>query len=542
MLQLLLVDDEMSVVETLAATIAWETIGIGTVHKAFSAKEALDVLNMHDIDIVITDVRMPDMSGLELAAHIRLHWKRTKCLLLTAHADFEYAQSAIQSDICDYVLKPVASGDLLERVSAVVRKIRDEKENHEAYLRAIRTMRDHLPKLKGELLYELIQGKRVPTERLADKLQSLEVPARLGGDIAVALVRFKESFAADYDPFEMSLMEYAIANMAEETFEETFHVWSCKDHHDYLVLVLIPRQEPEGGGERAYASHVRRMGNQLQMNVQHFLKLKVSVLIGAWGRFPDDVTRLYDNLLLIFSRRFGSGKELPVYIAEASEMSSIGTLHCLYEPPLLIHLMEAGDWEAAVDKLEAIVQELEDEWSESAEHVTEAFFSIYAAFSHIAHKNGRQLSEMIAADYVRGKELIPAKSAAHLGEWVRSVFGKFRSTALQETRSARAVAVKEAQKYILSNLSGELSVQSISDSLRMHPAYLSRLYKLETGENISDYITRQKLEKALQLLKFSPLKIYEIAIEIGYQNPNYFIKVFKKHFGLTPQEYRNANA
>lgn len=76
----------------------------------------------------------------------------------------------------------------------------------------------------------------------------------------------------------------------------------------------------------------------------------------------------------------------------------------------------------------------------------------------------------------------------------------------------------------------------------MHPAYLSRLYKLETGENISDYITNMKMEKSVKLLKSSTMKIYEIAIEVGYQNPNYFIKVFKKHYGTTPQDYRNMYA
>ncbi|MNF06411.1 HTH-type transcriptional regulator YesS [compost metagenome] len=75
----------------------------------------------------------------------------------------------------------------------------------------------------------------------------------------------------------------------------------------------------------------------------------------------------------------------------------------------------------------------------------------------------------------------------------------------------------------------------------MHPSYLSRLYKLETGENIRDYISRLKMEKAVLLLQTSTRKIYEISIEVGYQNPHYFIKLFKKHFGFTPQEYRKMN-
>lgn len=134
----------------------------------------------------------------------------------------------------------------------------------------------------------------------------------------------------------------------------------------------------------------------------------------------------------------------------------------------------------------------------------------------------------------------PAKTVKHLSGWVWSVYHKFKQQAVSETRSARMVAVKEAQKFVLSHLSGDLSLQTISEHLQMHPAYLSRLYKLETGDNLSDYITRLKMEKSQQLLKHSTHKIYEVAIEVGYQNPHYFIKLFKKHYGLTPQEYRNS--
>ncbi|WP_052487110.1 helix-turn-helix transcriptional regulator [Gordoniibacillus kamchatkensis] len=247
-------------------------------------------------------------------------------------------------------------------------------------------------------------------------------------------------------------------------------------------------------------------------------------------------------MLLLFSKRFGNEKDLPVYIADRDEFIDISTLTRLYEPPLLVHLFEAGHWDAAREKLEAILNELEQHWAESAEHITEAFFTIFAAFSYTAHKKGQKLSEMIDSDYTRGKELQPSKTVKHLSDWVWSVFGKIRHTNLMETSSARMFTVKEVQKYIISHLSSELSLQSVSDHLQMHPAYVSRLYKLETGENISNYITNLKMQKSQQLLKSSTKKIYEIAIEVGYQNPHYFIKLFKKYFGMTPQEYRNSNA
>ncbi|RUS43802.1 response regulator [Cohnella sp. AR92] len=538
-MQLLLVDDEMNVPDTLAKTIPWETLGIEKVHKAYSALEALNLLNLHDIDIVITDVRMPEMDGLELARQIYLHWRHVKCLLLTAHADFEYAQEAIKHNIQGYLLKPIDDEELSAQVASVVESLRAERENQESSERAMAAMRQHLPGIRAELLQSLLLGKRMPSDKLEEQLRLLEVPVRIGENVYIMLVRYKEKLA-DYNSYEVSLMEYAIGNLAEETLQEYFDVWSCRDVHDYLVFVLVPKTgEHASIDEEQWQYHLNRLVGQFQMNVQRYLKKPVSVMSGYSGLFPNELTKIYDNLLLLFGKRFGDERDLPVYIADRGEMAQIGTLASLYEPPLLVHLMEAGHWDAVAAKLEAVLQELDTRWRESSEQLTEAFFAIFSAFSYLAHKNGRNLADMIGADYVRGKELLPARTVEHLKEWTTNILDVFRSSAQSETRTARAAAVREAQKFILSRLSGDLSVQMISDVLHMHPAYLSKLYKLETGENISEYIARMKLEKAVKLLKTSTRKIYEISLEVGYQNPHYFIKLFKKHFGVTPQEYRN---
>lgn len=544
MMQLLLVDDEMSVADTLAETIPWQSMGIDTVHKAYSAAEALNVLNSYEIDIVITDVCMPEMDGLELVQRIFTYWKHIKCLLLTAHADFEYAQAAIKHQIQGYMLKPVDDQELIVQISSVVDTIKNEKKNEDNYSRAIVAMRHHLPKIQAELLQNLLNGTRMQEVKLKEQLKLLEVFVEIGQDVYMMLVRFKSQLS-DYNSFEVSLMEYAIANLAKETFQEHFNTWYCRDVHEYLAFVLIPKVERDSNegesNEGMLLDHLNRLVNQFQMNVQRYLNKPISVMSGHGGRFPDDIMKVYNNLLLLFGKRFGDDKDLPVYIAGRNEMATIGTLVSLYEPPLFVHLMEAGHWEAVSTKLDSVMKELETDWHDSSEQLTEAFFAIFSAFSYIAHKRGHSLADLIGDEYVRGKELLPAKTVKHLKEWTANVLEIFRLSAQNETRTAKTAAVKEAQKFIISHLSGDLSVQTISDVLNMHPAYLSRLYKLETGENISDYISRLKMEKAVMLLQTSTRKIYEISIEIGYQNPHYFIKLFKKHFGFTPQEYRNMN-
>ncbi|WP_028547776.1 response regulator transcription factor [Paenibacillus sp. UNC451MF] len=541
MLQLLLVDDEMNVVESLASTLPWHDIGIGKVHKAFSATEALDILKTNAIDIVITDISMPGMDGLELIQQIQWNWKNTKCILLTGYAEFDYAQKAIQNQISDYLLKPISDQDIMFRVKKVVEIIHMELETNQTYQQALKALNDHLPKLKGEFLNELLQGKRISSEQSLEKLRQLDIPVRLNDDFCLLLIRYKEQFA-DYDPFEMSLMKFAIGNLAEETLDEYFQLWIAQDVHEYLVVLASPNDKlKHSKADMALKYHMERLANQLQLNVQLYLKRKISVLISQWGVFPTDLTKLYHNSLAIFRKRFGNEKDLPVYTIGEAEIANMNALYRLYEPPMLVHLMEAGNWNAVEQKLESILEELEQFWPESTEHITEAFFSVFASFSFIAHKSGKSLAELIGSEYTRGRELAPCKTVQALRAWIQAVMEKIELYTKSETKNARESAVRQIQKYVQAHLTEDVSLQRISDYLQMHPTYLSRIYKLETGDNLSDYIYLLKMERAAHLLKTSTSKIYEISIEVGYQNPNYFIKIFKKHFGVTPQDYRTNN-
>ena len=128
MSQLLIVDDEAHVVERLAELVPWEQSGILTVYKAYSADEAIEKLHEHPIDVVITDIHMPGMTGLELSALIRMKWKKIQCILLSGYADFEYAKEAIQQGASSYLLKPVTDEELLAAVSQALEKLQAQWE------------------------------------------------------------------------------------------------------------------------------------------------------------------------------------------------------------------------------------------------------------------------------------------------------------------------------------------------------------------------------------------------------------------------------
>lgn len=539
---LLIVDDEASVVEGLAHTIPWQTIGIDEVRKAYSAFEALEILQTQPVDIMISDITMPRMNGLELIEITRSRWKKIKTILLSGYAEFAYAKEAITLGTYEYLLKPVSDEVVLEKVGGAVESLRQERESSETYNRAVQAFRANLPQIRGEFLNQLLQGMKSPKNVWAEKLELLEMKSAIGNQAALMLVRMEDRLT-EMSPYDSSIMEYAIGNMADEIFGERFRLWRCRDIHGYLVFFVFVSDESADRMhplEHAQENELKHLAAQLQMNVSRYLKGTISVLIGKRGSFPEDVRKLYQDSLFALRRHIGSHSDMFVYAEDEEELHPVRSLQKCYEPPLLPHLLESGSWKQIKEKLEQILKELSLAHSQSQEHVIEAFFFIYSSLSAYAHKNGRSLADIVGASLADVTGLSQCTTAATLGKWVGQVLPLLESSAEQATRSDRGAAVSRMKRFIRDHLSQDISLQAIADHMYMHPVHVSRLFKMETGSNLSDYVLRLKMEQAAELLADHSLKSFEVALKLGYHNPNYFIRVFKKYYSVTPQEYRNS--
>jgi two-component system, response regulator YesN len=535
MVQLLVVDDEVHVVERISTKMNWKSIGIEQVYKAHSGSEALALLEQFSIDIVLSDIQMPGISGLELIAQIRSRWPRTKCILLSGHSDFNYAKEAILHQTEDYLLKPITEKDLLDTVKRVMDKLKSEWEEVVSKQRLTYTLKENLPLLRGNLLHDLLQGLKMPEDSLRDKMSMLDLPNFYNESFAIMMVRLEEYFL-EYDMYNLALMEYAIGNMVEELFGDRFDIWYTKDNHDYLVFVLTGKTDVEAKDDTVW---FERTAALLQSSVHSYLKGTISILVSSWGQFPFDLKSLYSRSIAAFRQHIGREQELFMRLDEHREQPENKSMPSLYEPPTLIHLLEAARWEHIEERLQQTFDEMEESYSESQESLLEVYFTIASAYAFIAHKNGRQLSDIIGDDYNKMIEGIPFRTVNQLREWSLRTLNTLKADMDPDTKDSRASLINDIRSFIDQHISDDVSLQSIADHVYLHPVYVSKIYKLETGDNLSSYIQRMRMDKAEHLLKNSQEKIYEIAARLGYQRPHSFNHAFKKHIGMTPQEYRD---
>ncbi|WP_379161033.1 response regulator [Paenibacillus sp. sgz5001063] len=532
--QILLVDDEPYVVDDLSISLPWAEMGFEQVHKAYSGYEALELLQHYPIDIVVTDINMPEISGIELIASIRSRWKHIRVVMLTGYAEFEYARKAIEEQASAYLLKPIANDQLIAVIVKLQEELRKEWETRSSYQRTLQTFREHLPLLRDRLLGELLQGRKLAGPQLQERLDQFDLPLRTDLQVCLAVVRPEEFFRRQ-DMHSMLLFEYAIINIAQELFQDRFRIWSCKDVHDYLVFLLQPRDDIESGGHPA--DDVAQAAYQLQNHVSTLIGGGLSVVTTGWGGFPDQVYTLYQSAISAIRQHIGSETGIYLDVTDNCGSQPVEILQPLYEPPLLFHMFEANNWQGIEDKLEAIVSELVRNPEHSLEHIHEARLHLETAFYYFAHKNNKMLSEIVGNPLL---EQAPFQTPDKLREWALEVIVLLKDHFESERRDSRTVLIRNVHEYINSNLH-YVSLQAIADHIQMHPVYLSKMYKLETGKRISDYISQVKMEKAAYLLIHTPLKIYEVSAELGYSNAHYFIKLFREYAGMTPQEFRDRS-
>jgi len=540
MFQILLVDDHRHQVDSIAKAIPWEALEVTEIHKAYSGFEALQLLEKYAIDIVVTDIRMPGMNGIQLIEQIRARWNKTKCILLSGYAEFEYAKQAIQLQTTEYLLKPFIEDELMEAIRRSADDLKRDWSEIASQRRAIQTVKTHLPKLRNVLLNELLEGKIFREEQLRVLLSDYSLDVRPGDTASILVIRMDDCFRK-FSETDRMLYEYAVVNIAEEILGEHFHVWHGNDNLDLLTFLVKPRDSDGDAGEGSPRSMLERCALQTQQTVNRFLKGTVSVVLSGPGIFPDSLYRHYQACLSAIRLQAEGKSELFIpYTWETTE-TSFRPLLSLYEHPALHQLLESGRWEQAREKLLRVFDEATQTGTDSHEHLTEIYLKVAESLMYISHKNGCMIDAVLGEDSASLFEATPFRTVQSLQDWSLRCLARVIKWINSMHNETTHIMIRRVQDYLRNHFSGDTSLQTIADYVHLHPVYLSRLYKAETGEGISEYLLKLRMDKAEQLLTGTRMRIQDISAQLGYDNTQYFIKVFKRHFGTTPGEFRELH-
>ncbi len=544
MYRLLIVDDEPIIVEGLEELFQALSASHGyEVCSAQSGAEALDVLRSTKIDIVLTDIEMPGMSGHDLHAEIVRHWPHCKVVFLTGYNDFDYVQRAMRNGGTDYVLKTEGDEAIVRAVGTAAERIAAELEFKALIEGANRKLQSTLPFRQKEFLTELLQGEPLSEPSRTGRLRELELPLDPGAPLYLVVGRV-DRWPGDVRAEERGLLRYAVRNIAEELFGARMrmgYVEYGKDRWTWLVQPAAPSNE--GGAAHTY---IHGCLESIQSHAKRLLRVPCSFVMMREPCSWERLSETHELLKWRLNLGLGQGEEMLITDASPSEEPKHATRARRYESELdtLGTLLESGRREEFASLFDKLTKGTASSPAPSrpSDDRYELYYAIAVRFLSCLNRWG--LTGKLSA---RTNLNALMKLEEH-GTWddavryfvrLADLFFEYRE---QEQREKTSDAVGKVNEYILRNLGGDVSQTRLAEIVYLSPSYLSRLYKQTTGLSLTEYITNCRMQRAKQLLRETPQKIHDIAAEIGFESPSYFTRFFKKMTKMTPQEFREQTS
>jgi two-component system response regulator YesN len=542
MIRLLIVDDEPYTVDGLYEMLSEIPDLELDLYRAYSAEEAMERLTRNMMDIVLSDIRMPGMNGLELQHWIHIRWPRCKVLFLTGMSNIQYAQQAIRGGGADYILKTEGDEKIVLGIRKAICALNEETLNEQFIIRAKGQFSQALPILQKEWFIGLTNPRNGVSNWQPSRFQELEIPLSPQGRILLVGGKV-DRWKAHYTSSDQMLLSYAIQNIAAELLAQVNLLPILLDGSQFVWL-MQPANKANGdgqsGGEETWsstASFVKGTLESIQLTCKNLLKLPVSLVCTDTPILWEDLPQTYAQLKQTLVLGLGDGEEMLVTFSKEVDLQG-----GFYENPDTFFLedlrqaLESGQ-EAAFEK---VLDELFVRIPNRFGIYAQTYYAI--AVLLLAHINKLEQTDPSLSDQVVERLL---NLSAHETKATALLFLKKTATELFSRRQQMLVErthgiIHKINHYILEHLDGDLSLVSLAEVVYLNPSYLSILYKKSSGKNLSEYIAELRVEKSKELLARSSLKIHEIALAVGFGTAGYFTRFFKKHVGVTPQDYRSA--
>lgn len=530
MIRVLIVDDELYAVKGLSSGVRWELVGVDEVYEANHAPMARQVLQEHDIDIVICDIEMPETSGLELMEWVKEAELAPETIVLTCHSEFAYAQKAIHLGSFDYLLKPVIYSELEQVLLTAIGKVAEKRrvsETDDQYNKIVELWNSRRPMLVERFWQDLLE-RRIPPHPTSIESSLAPYGMSMSSLATIRLILISvESWDKPLNERDELIMEFALRKAAEELLLAGVPGNVIQDNRGN-ILVVLHLGEQEAAREEIEA----RCREYLNASSRYFY-CRLSCYIGELTA----VTAVLSSYLALLNREYRNvslTNEI-IWSGEADESAVPKPAPMMTDSMLdWADLLEQGLLMEFTAKLEEWAGRL-DSRPATVETLTGAYHALLQVIYYAMHRKGLQAKQLY--ENLNSPEIVPAtRSVIQFKAWVRSIGGAVGS--LFSKPLAVSPVVQKVKAHISGHLDEDLTREQLAAVAFVNPAYLSRLFRKETGIVLTDYILQEKMRKAADLLATTDRSISEIADGLHYNNFSYFARLFRKVHGVTPHDYR----
>lgn len=494
MLKAVVFDDEYIVLQGLRTMIDWQQYGIELAGTAGDGKSALDMFRELTPDIVMTDIRMPGMDGLQLVEAILQESPETLCIVFSGFNEFEYVRRAINLGVLDYLEKPITIAKIDEVLKKTIERIGEQQELTNLKSKWEASRNELLEKATLDLL--LVGGEAEPKWRESFGLDAERV-------VGVTVFAFLELNQA----------------LRDQPSYRIVHVWNGLER---LSVVFHFDLSPDIIAE--------------QLNAQ---MKQMSCTAGSGRTYPSvsDAPKSYKEALRAL--RYGRFLEEKGWVrfedAGQNDMFQGGSTE--REEAVIFH-MRKGDKDGLMKQLEAFRQWMEEE-KLSPELAEQEILKLAFLSAGVAKESGIDLRQAGSISAVSHQELSAMHSRSEMFQWLSNQMMAALHLTTETRHGSKHSAVEKALRYMNEHYSRDLSLQEVAEQVSLNATYFSLLFKEEVGISYIKHLTKIRLEHAKALLS-EGARVNEVSEKVGYHNYRHFTEMFKKIYGITPGQYRES--
>lgn len=526
MYKLLFVDDEALIREGISENICWESLGYELAGVCENGREAVSFLESNQVDVVLTDICMPFMDGMELSAYIRREQPHVKVLILSGYDDFAYAKKAIKYGVEEYILKPITSFELREVLTELKQKMDKEDALREKQKEIYSAYRKGQLLLRSEALWHTITGTKTEEECALERQNAgihLSCSCYLAAAAALS-VYTEECRPSDKSRKEQSLMSFIVYNLCSEIMEKYKGGEVCQGK-DNRVFLLFTAEDVSQAEEK-----IQQICSEIIAQVNRNMGMGITIALGSWQTSLGNVYQSYEQAERALKQNYAAGdnrvidsrNRKPAKTTEAA-LEDIGD-------NLVRHVRECS-----LEKLELDIDRIREILCESCYQKPEAV----EALLEMKQKTDKLLHTLkVDRPSEKAEEEIRQSASAKEALEVLLCYVKDQARELDSVAGAGASVSYLAYEYIESHYGeSSLSLQEVCRHLGVSTTRFSSAFKQTFGKTFMDVLIGIRMEKARELLAMTELKNYEIAEKVGFGDPHYFSIAFKKATGMTPTEY-----
>lgn len=515
MVKVLVVDDEYFAREGMKKTIDWDTLGCTLCGEADNGVVGVELARNLKPDIIITDIKMPGMDGIEMANSIKEFLPNCKFIIITGYDEFEYAKRAIKLNAVDFILKPIDDNELLNGVLNASEMVRNSKLQRDTIIE--------------KLLLDCMRGKFLDSLSMLKVLKNNNITFE---NIIIANMENDdyESIIEAENQEKIYIQNRMIRDIVYRVFNDEIYVVEC--HQDKLALVMDGNK----------FESIEKLSESIAL-VKDEIRKKANITLTVGISNIDkigNITNAYKESKEALRYKLYVGKDKIINYKDVVKESREYEGGLKQDKKDIILSLKARDRKNVELKLKHLYFEKLKAYKAEENLIRQISIELVLAGINVVKEYNVIVEGPVSENFNVYKKAAKLNTIDELYNMVYSCFMKIIDELKELTIEAEESGLDKAVKYINENFSKEISLSDVAKHSYLSESYLSRRMKKILGIGFAEYITKLRIEKSLELLKNPNAKIMDVALSVGYQDYRYFSQIFKKYTGYSPSEFNKS--